>query len=234
MSKIEEDKKDNGTISKTEKKVAPKKKNKTAIKPDESVKKVKTQNDIKVKKEIAEEKIENEETAEKIEKKEEIESKCDTVSLEEIKEVLGNKVKKSQKSYVIKEALINFGIALFMIIHLVLLFAGSKNIEMSVFEKDMKIMTLFIALIGIIVLEVSYTKDKIKLALNAVEILVFGAANLCLIYVGKLYMDEFLNFSLYVGAALIGYYIIKIISVSIVNVRKYKKENNDIKEIVKR
>ena len=29
MSKIEEDKKDNGTISKTEKKVAPKKKNKT-------------------------------------------------------------------------------------------------------------------------------------------------------------------------------------------------------------
>ena len=85
MSKIEEDKKDNGTISKTEKKVAPKKKNKTAIKPDESVKKVKTQNDIKVKKEIAEEKIENEETAEKIEEKDEFDV--------ELTEVGGAKVK---------------------------------------------------------------------------------------------------------------------------------------------
>ena len=297
MSKIEEDKKDNGTINKTEKKVAPKKKtgtstakkttanktttkkntakktitaksitdttkaksntiskkkkeegpvkttkkNETIKKSEKPIKESKKQNDVKIKKKLDEGKIvkediieENiaEETPAKEEK--ENESKYDTISLKEIREALGNRVEKSQRSIVIKEALINIGIAVIMIIHLGLLVAGSKNIEISVFEKDMKIITLFIALIGIIVLEVSYKKDKIKLALNAVEILVFGAANLCLIYVGKLYMGEFLNFSLYVGAALIGYYIIKIISVSIVNVRKYKKENNDIKEIVKR
>lgn len=297
MSKIEEDKKDNGTINKTEKKVAPKKKtgtstakkttanktttkkntakktitaksitdttkaksntiskkkkeegpvkttkkNETIKKSEKPIKESKKQNDVKIKKKLDEEKIvkediveENiaEETPAKEEK--ENESKYDTISLKEIREALGNRVEKSQRSIVIKEVLINIGIAVIMIIHLGLLVAGSKNIEISVFEKDMKIITLFIALIGIIVLEVSYKKDKIKLALNAVEILVFGAANLCLIYVGKLYMGEFLNFSLYVGAALIGYYIIKIISVSIVNVRKYKKENNDIKEIVKR
>ena len=283
MSKIEEDKKDNGTINKTEKKVAPKKKtgtstakkttanktttkkntakktitaksitdttkaksntiskkkkeegpvkttkkNETIKKSEKPIKESKKQNDVKIKKKLDEEKIvkediveENiaEETPAKEEK--ENESKYDTISLKEIREALGNRVEKSQRSIVIKEVLINIGIAVIMIIHLGLLVAGSKNIEISVFEKDMKIITLFIALIGIIVLEVSYKKDKIKLALNAVEILVFGAANLCLIYVGKLYMGEFLNFSLYVGAALIGYYIIKIISVSIVNVRK--------------
>ena len=89
-------------------------------------------------------------------------------------------------------------------------------------------------MIGITVLEVSYKKDNLKLALNGVEILVFGASNVCLVYVFKLYLGSLLSFLSYIGIALIGYYFIKIMVLSIYSIKKYKKDNNDIKDIVKK
>ena len=62
----------------------------------------------------------------------------------------------------------------------------------------------------------------------------FGAANMCIIYVLKLYVGRLSNFLAYIGIALIGYYIFKILLVLVVSIRKYKKDNNDIKDIVKR
>lgn len=168
------------------------------------------------------------------------ESKFDTVSLKEIREALQNKVNDNQKQKVVKKVLINIGFAITMIVYLIIVALATKNIELSVLEKDLKIITLGILVSGLGVLERAYKKDNTQMAINAVEILVFGAINLCMIYAIKInfiklgdFKDTINNIT-YIGSAVAVYYIIKSIIIAIKNVKKYKKENNDIKEIIKK
>ncbi len=162
------------------------------------------------------------------------ESKYDTVSLKEIRDALETKVNDSQKKNVIKEVIENIFIAIIMITYLILVMMGSKNIDIEIFEKDIKVLTLSMLAIGIFIIEISYKKDSTKLIMHGIEVLVFGAANLCLIYVLKLYFDNFINVLTYIGIAVSGYYILKSIILAIADVKNYKKDNNDISEIVKK
>ena len=66
------------------------------------------------------------------------ESKFDTVSLKEIREALQNKVNDNQKQKVVKKVLINIGFAMAMIVYLIVVALATKNIELSVLEKDLK------------------------------------------------------------------------------------------------
>lgn len=168
------------------------------------------------------------------------ESKFDTVSLKEIREALQNKVNDNQKQKVVKKVLINIGFAMAMIVYLIVVALATKNIELSVLEKDLKIITLGILVLGIGVLERAYKKDNSQMAINAVEILVFGAINLCMMYAIKINFiklgdfKDVVNDITFIGSVVAGYYILKSIIISVKNVRKFKKENNDIKEIIKK
>ncbi len=158
----------------------------------------------------------------------------ETVTLKQIKEAIQNKINKEQKQTLIKFILTNVYIAISMIIYLVLLIMGNKNIESSIFENDLKIITLCIAIIGILILENAYKKDSLSIALSSMEILTLGCSSLCLIYVQKMYFMNFNNIVKLILYGILGYYILKIIIFSIKRVKKYKKDNNDIKEIVKK
>lgn len=162
------------------------------------------------------------------------ESKYDTVSLKEIRDAIENKVNESQKQSLVKKILINIGIAITMILYLILIIMGSKNIETIVLEKDIKIISLSILAIGIFVLEMAYKKDNNEMAINSLEILVFGASSLCLVYVIKLHFDNLINIITYIGGIVASYFILKLMILAITNVRKYKKDNSDIKEIIKK
>ena len=168
------------------------------------------------------------------------ESKFDTVSLKEIREALQNKVNDNQKQKVVKKVLINIGFAMAMIVYLIVVALATKNIELSILEKDLKIITLGILVLGIGVLERAYKKDNSQMAINAVEILVFGAINLCMMYAIKINFiklgdfKDVVNGITFIGSVVAGYYILKSIIISVKNVRKFKKENNDIKEIIKK
>ena len=168
------------------------------------------------------------------------ESKFDTVSLKEIREALQNKVNDNQKQKVVKKVLINIGFAMAMIVYLIVVVLATKNIELSILERDLKIITLGILVLGIGVLERAYKKDNSQMAINAVEILVFGAINLCMMYAIKINFvklgdfKDVVNGITFIGSVVAGYYILKSIIISVKNVRKFKKENNDIKEIIKK
>lgn len=238
------------TSKKTTKKTASKPASKKADKDEKTTKNKIEKNENSVEKEvkqeqqeekkeaetkkIEQEQIEVETLEETVEKQNENddESKYDTISLKEIREALENKVDKKQKKSVIKEVIINIGIAVFMIAYLMIIIMGSKNIDGATLEKDLKIMTLGILALGISVLEVSYKKDKSKIALIGVETLVFGAANLCLIYISKLYMDQLVRIITYISIVIGGYYIFKSIVLAITSISRLKKDNNDIKDIV--
>lgn len=177
---------------------------------------------------------EEELVSETIKEKGEDENKYNTVSLKEIKDVLGVKVNESQKKSMVKEILTNIFIAIIMVTYLIIVIMGSSNIDIEIFEKDIKVMTLSILAIGIFILEMSYKKDNIKVAMYGIEVLIFGASNLCLIYVIKLYLNNLINIITYMGIGVAVYYILKSVFIAIGNTRKYKKDNNDIKEIVKK
>lgn len=162
------------------------------------------------------------------------ESKYDTISLEEIREAIENRVDNKQKKSVIKEILVNLGIAIIMVLYLILIMMGCRNLTLETLDKDIKIITLMILLIGIVILEVSYKKDNFKTAMHGIEVLVFGATNLCLIYIAKLYFNNLIKFLGYIGLAVAGYYVVKTIILSITSIKRFKKDNNDIKDIVQK
>ena len=197
--------------------------------------------DTKEKEDVINDKVKNEEIIaensiiEDVDDKENViedESKYGTISLKEIREAIENKVDNKQKKSVIKEILINCGIAIIMVLHLIIIMMGCKNITPETLDKDMKIITLFVLLIGIIMLEISYKKDNFKIAMHGIEVLVFGATNLCLIYIAKLYYGNLIKVLSYIGIGVAGYYIFKSIIISITSIKRFKKDNNDIKDIV--
>ena len=157
-----------------------------------------------------------------------------TISLEDVKKAIENKVNNTQKRTIIKDCIINIGIAIIMVAYLIIVLMGSKNILSETLELDMKIMTLSILAIGIVVLEVAYRKDKSKLAMNGIEVLTFGATNLCMIYILKLHFNNLINSVTYIGIAIGAYYILKSILLAVLEIKKFKRNNSDIKEIVKK
>ena len=161
------------------------------------------------------------------------ETKYDTVTLEQIKEAIGSKVDNKQKN-IIKDIFINLGIAIIMVAGLIIVMLFGNDFNTETLEKSIKITTLAILAVGIIILEASYKKDSSKMALNGVEILVYGGSFVCLIYTVKLYFQNLTNVISILTTGIAGYYILKSIIVTILNTKKFKRENNDIKEIIKK
>lgn len=162
------------------------------------------------------------------------ESKPEAVSIEEIREAIGNNVSSTQKRAVIKDIVINLVAAVFMVFYLILIMVGSDNIVADTLYKDMKIIALFIMAAGIFTLEVAYKRDNSKIAMNGIETLVFGAVNVCLIYIAKLYTSNLVRFTTYIGIAVGTYYTLKCIALSIISTRKFRKDNSDIKDIIQK
>lgn len=162
------------------------------------------------------------------------ETKYDTVTLEQIKEAIGSKVDNKQKKNIVKDILVNLGIAIVMVAGLIIVMLSGNNLKAETLEKSIKITTLAILAVGIIVLEASYKKDSSKMALNGVEILVYGGSFVCLIYTVKLYFQNLTNVISILTTGIAGYYVLKSMIVTILNTKKFKRENNDIKEIIKK
>lgn len=158
----------------------------------------------------------------------------DTVSLKEIRNALQSKVDENQKRSIIKENIINVMISIAIILYLIIIFTGSKHVKFETLELCLKIFSISFAAIGLVVLEIAYKKDNFKIAISGAEILIFGAINLCMMYVVKLYPSNLMNVTTYISIAVAVYYLVKVVILSIKNVKQFKKDNNDIKEIIKK
>lgn len=157
------------------------------------------------------------------------------VSLDEIREALETKVDKSQKKSMVIEILTNIFLAVIMVVYLAVIIILSKNnASIDVIEKITKIASLVALFLGIVLLELSFQKDKAKIAMNAFEVIVFGGSSLFLVYIIKLYFGNLATAVKYITVGIIGYYFLKSIIICVTSISKYKKDNNDIKDIVDR
>ena len=98
---------------------------------------------------------------------------------------------------------------------------------------DLKICSLVLLGISIILFEIAYKKDSIKIAVNGIEIIIVAIITLFLPYILFELERKYQNYFVLSGVLIIVYYIIK--AIVLVNSAKahYKKENSDIKDITK-
>lgn len=158
---------------------------------------------------------------------------------EKIVEELGKDIenkKRMSKEYVgevNKRIFSNIIIAIVILLYLIILILGSKNIEANIFVVDLKVCSIIIAMLSILVFERSYKKSDGKLCIYGSEALIVAIFTLISVYIFQIIGELFTY--IMCGAAIIVpiYYLIKSIGIYNKSKAEYINSQSDVKEIVK-
>lgn len=144
--------------------------------------------------------------------------------------IIPNDYKKKIRNRILKNTII----AIIVIGYLVLLNVLSLHIETRIYISFIKILCVALAVVSVIYFELSYRKDNGYLFMHGAEFLVIATITLFSVYAYSLFFVTYNSILLYISIFVVVYYIIKTI-LTLRNMKKqYYKEQNDIREIVKR
>lgn len=151
---------------------------------------------------------------------------------EQIRE--SKKIPKEYKKKMRKQTILNVVTVLCMVIYLVSINILSLYLETGTYLKTIKILSVILAGISIIYFELSYRKDNEKLFLYGTEVLIISMITLFSTYAYFIYFDTYNKILGIVAGILVIYYLIKILIIRSRMKKQYYKEQNDIKEIIKK
>lgn len=151
---------------------------------------------------------------------------------EQIRE--SKKIPKEYKKKMRKQTILNVATVLCMVIYLVSINILSLYLETETYLKTIKILSVILAGISIIYFELSYRKDNEKLFLYGTEVLILGMITLFSTYAYFIYFDTYNKILGIVTGILVIYYLVKILIIRSRMKKQYYKEQNDIKEIIKK
>lgn len=151
---------------------------------------------------------------------------------EQIRE--SKKIPKEYKKKMRKQTILNVVTVLCMVIYLVSINILSLYLETGTYLKAIKILSVILAGISIIYFELSYRKDNEKLFLYGTEVLIISMITLFSTYAYFIYFDTYNKILGIVAGILVIYYLIKILIIRSRMKKQYYKEQNDIKEIIKK
>lgn len=151
---------------------------------------------------------------------------------EEIKQ--SKKIPKDYKKKIRKQILLNLVILIFMVIYLVCINVLFLYLDTEVYLKYIQILSVILGLISVVYFELSYKKDNEKLFLYGTEVLVIGLVTLFSNYACRVFFDTYNKILAPITIVVVVYYIIKIFIIKSKMKKKYFKEQNDIREIVKK
>lgn len=138
--------------------------------------------------------------------------------------------KKKIRNRILKNTII----AIIVIAYLILLNVLSLYIETKTYILSIKILCVTLAVISVVYFELSYRKDNGYLFMHGVEFLVIATITLFSVYAYSIFYITYNSILLYISIFVVIYYVIKTI-LTLKNMRnQYYKEQNDIKEIVKK
>lgn len=148
------------------------------------------------------------------------------------------KSKKIDKKYAKKmnnKIIENGIIAFFVMLLFYAINLGTINIEMSIYQLDLKILSLIMLGITIVLFEIAYKKDNDCIAIHSIESL-FVSIIIALLYIPfkKLGIEQFRNITILCMVVTFVYYLIKSLIIYIKMKKKYFKDKNDISEIIKK
>lgn len=151
---------------------------------------------------------------------------------EQIRE--SKKIPKEYKKKMRKQTILNVVTVLCMVIYLVSINILSLYLETGTYLKVIKILSVILAGISIVYFELSYRKDNEKLFLYGTEVLIISMITLFSTYAYFIYFDTYNKILGIVAGILVIYYLIKILIIRSRMKKQYYKEQNDIKEIIKK
>lgn len=151
---------------------------------------------------------------------------------EQIRE--SKKIPKEYKKKIRKQTILNVVTVLCMVIYLVSINILSLYLETETYLKTIKILSVILAGISIVYFELSYRKDNEKLFLYGTEVLIISMITLFSTYAYFIYFDTYNKILGIVAGILVIYYLMKILIIKSRMKKQYYKEQNDIKEIIKK
>ena len=133
-----------------------------------------------------------------------------------------------------KEIFTNLILAIGMVLYFIFLIMGSADSTKTSRTLDFRIFSLVLLFVSICLFEIAYKKENGKIAINGIEFLVIALITLFFPYIvfelDRTHQIYYFMTSGYIAV----YYIIKSIVISKRAKTKYKKQESDIKEIVKK
>ncbi len=151
---------------------------------------------------------------------------------EQIRE--SKKIPKEYKKKIRKQTILNVVTVLCMVIYLVSINILSLYLETETYLKTIKILSVILAGISIVYFELSYRKDNEKLFLYGTEVLIISMITLFSTYAYFIYFDTYNKILGIITGVFVLYYLIKTLIIRSRMKKQYYKEQNDIKEIIKK
>lgn len=142
-------------------------------------------------------------------------------------------VPKEQKEKTYKKLFINFIIAIVIFVYFFGLTMLFKKLSAQIFENTIHIISCVLVLGLIVLMEIAYRKDNDTLAMFSIELFVVTMLTIFMPYVflhrGQTFRFLYSVSSIYIAI----YYSFKCLIIYLRDMRKYKDELSDVKELVK-
>ena len=144
-----------------------------------------------------------------------------------------NTMSKEYEGKINKRIFSNIIIAVVILIYLILIIMGSKNIQNSIFIVDLKVFSIILSLVSIIIFEKSYKSADGRLCIYGIETLTLAIMTLIGVYVFQIIGELFTPIICGAVIAYAVYYLVKSIGIYNKGKQDYIKSQSDINEIVK-
>ena len=144
------------------------------------------------------------------------------------------KIPKEYRKKIRKQLLFNLLTMLAFVIFLGCINIMSLYMETAIYLKVLRGVSIIVAVIAILYFECGYRKDNEKIFLYGVEVFVLALITLSSVYLYYIFFQEYNQLLLYITCGVVLYYIIKMVIIRRKMKKQYYKEQNDIKEIVKK
>ena len=157
-------------------------------------------------------------------------------NIEKIAEVIENKKKipKNESERIYSKVSENILFAIIVMLYLYFIILGSINISTVAFLTDLEVFSILTLIISIILFEKSFKNSNRNLCIHGIEILILAVITLFAIYIYSLFVDRFKLIICSTSFAFGIYYVVKSILIYNKLRKNYYKNENDIKDIIKK
>lgn len=145
------------------------------------------------------------------------------------KRKLPEEIKAKLNDYTFMNLIISIALMIYMIVINIIYL----NEDAQFFSTSIKVFSIWLAIIDVLIFEIGYRKDELKIWIHGFELLICSSLVLSLQYV-YLYAEPvvkamFMLLPLFYSI----YYVVKVTIVHIIETKRYQNNLSDVKEIVK-
>lgn len=145
------------------------------------------------------------------------------------KRKLPEEIKARLNDYTFMNLIISIALMIYMIVINIIYL----NEDAQFFSTSIKVFSIWLAIIDVLIFEIGYRKDELKIWIHGFELLICSSLVLSLQYV-YLYAEPvvkamFMLLPLFYSI----YYVVKVTIVHIIETKRYQNNLSDVKEIVK-